>query len=125
LWHPSGVRVGVVLVLALLLLAAPAGGADSAPFWSAGKVLRRLDNAVVQVGTRKVRVDSATALCAGYGKFVRRAGVRQWQHFNCTYTTFTRALVDKDLDFRLHVRDRTRFTVSDARWVRGALPNGS
>ncbi|HEY6835120.1 MAG TPA: hypothetical protein VI142_01505 [Gaiellaceae bacterium] len=116
-------RVGVVLVLALLL-ATPAASAGGGSFWSVGKVLRRLDNAVVQVGRRKVRVDSATALCAGYGKSVRRERVRRWQHFNCTYTTFTRVLVDKDLDFRLHVRDRTRFTVSDARWVRGALPSG-
>jgi hypothetical protein len=116
-------RVGVVLVMALLL-ATPAAGADRGSFWSVGKVLHRLDHAVVHVGQRKVRVDSATALCAGYGKSVRPARVRMWQHFNCTYTTFTRALVDKDLDFRLHVRDRTRFTVSDARWVRGALPNG-
>jgi hypothetical protein len=117
------VRVGVVLVLALLL-ATPAASAGDGSFWSVGKVLRRLDNSYVQVGQRKVRVDSATALCAGYGRSLRRAHIRRWQHFNCTYTTFTRALVDKDLDFRLHVRDATRFTVSDARWVRGALPNG-
>jgi hypothetical protein len=118
------VRVGVVLVM-LLLLATPAAAADGGSFWSVGKVLRRLDNAVVQVGPRKVRIDSATTLCAGYGKSVRRASVRMWQHFNCTYTTFTHALVDKDLDFRLHVRDRTRFVLSDAHWVRGALASGS
>jgi hypothetical protein len=116
--------VGVVLVL-VFLLTAPAAAADGASFWSVSKVLRRLDGAAVQVGPRKVRIHSATTLCAGHGKSVRRAGARMWQQFNCTYTTFTRALVDKDLDFRLQVRDGTHFALSQAHWVRGALASGS
>jgi hypothetical protein len=118
------VRVGVVLVVVLLLVT-PAAAADGGSFWSVGKVLRRVDGTSVHVGARTLRIDDATTLCAGYGKSVRGASGRMWQHFNCTYTTFTRALVDKDLDFRLHVRDRTRFVLSQVHWVRGALASGS
>src|SRR5436190_15188849 len=111
-------RAGVVLV-AVLLLAASTAGAAAGPYWSVGKVLRRLDGAKIQVGSRKVRVESETTLCAGYGASIRRGRVRVWLHFICTYTTFTKALVDKDLEFRLHVRSATRFSISDAHWIVG------
>ncbi len=109
-------RVGVVL--SALLLAAPAAEA-ALPYWSIGKVLRRVDGAPIHIGARAVRVESDSTLCSGYGTSIRRGRIRMWRHFNCTYTTFTRAGVDRDLDFRLHVRGVTRFTISDAHWVSG------
>ena len=111
-------RAGVVLVAALML-AAPAAGGASAPYWSVGKVLRRVDGATIQVGSRKVRVDSETTLCAGYGASIRPGRLRLWRHFTCTYTTFTKALADKDLEFRVHVRGATQFSVTDAHWIVG------
>jgi hypothetical protein len=113
------VRTGVVLVTAALL-AAPVAAYAATPYWSAGKALRRLDGVAIKVGTRKVRVDSETTLCSGYGTSIRREGVRRWRHFACTYTTFTRAFVDRDLDFRLHVRGARRFSVSHVRWIGAA-----
>ena len=68
-------RVGVVLIAALLLAGSPADAA-TAPYWSVGKVLRRLDGAKIQVGSRKIRVDSETTLCAGYGTSIRRGRER-------------------------------------------------
>jgi hypothetical protein len=118
-------RTGVVLLSLWLLLALPAVGDAAVPYWSIGKVLRRLDGTAVQVASRKIRIDSDTTLCGGYGESIRRAGVRMWRHFHCTYTTFTRALVDRDLEFRLHVRDATRFSITNAHWVRGPLASGS
>jgi hypothetical protein len=111
------VRLGVVLAV-VLLFATPAGADASVPYWSIGKVLRRLDGARIHVGTRVVRVDSETTLCAGQGPSVRRRGVRMWRRFVCTYTTFTKGGVDRDIDFRVQVRSATRYTVTDAHWVR-------
>jgi hypothetical protein len=111
------VRLGVVLAV-FLLLATPAGGQTPGPYWSIGKVLRRLDGAKIHVGTRTVRVDSGTTLCAGEGPSIRRRGVRMWRRFVCTYTTFTRGGVDRDIDFRVRVRGATRYVVTDAHWVR-------
>jgi hypothetical protein len=41
-----------------------------------------------------------------------------WRRFVCTYTTFTRGGVDRDIDFRVRVRGATRYVVTDAHWVR-------
>jgi hypothetical protein len=112
-------RAGVVLV-ALLIAAAPAWAAP-VRYWSTTKVLGRLEGAKVTVGARTVRVRSATTLCAGQGTSIRRHGVRLWRSFACTYTTFTKAGVDRDLDFRVRVRSATRFTIWGVHWVpRGA-----
>jgi len=110
------VRAGVVLVV-LLLAAAPAAAGGSASYWSIGKLLRRLDGARIPVGTRTMRVNSESTLCAGRGTSIRREGVRRWRRFVCTYTTFTKTGVDRDLDFRVVVRNRTRYTIHDAHWV--------
>ena len=110
-------RAGVVLIA--LLLAAPAVADAAVPYWSIGKVLRRVDGATIRVGTRKVRIESDSTLCSGYGTSIHVGRVRMWRHFGCTYTTFTRAGVDRDLDFRLHVRGVTRFSIADAHWIRG------
>jgi hypothetical protein len=112
------VRAGVVLITAVLLAAPPAADA-AVPYWSVGKVLRRVDGATIRLGTRKVRVESDSTLCSGYGASIRRGRLRMWRHFNCTYTTFTKAGVDRDLDFRLHVRGARRFSISDAHWISG------
>ena len=111
-------RLGVVLAV-FLLLATAAAASTSGRYWSIGKVLRRLDGVRIHVGTRTVRVDSESALCSGEGPSIRRQGVRRWQRFVCTYTTFTRAGVDRDIDFRVQVRGTTRYVVTDAHWVGG------
>ena len=116
----SRVRTGVVLAGVVLFAAVAAGtGAAATPYWSAGKVLRKLDGSAVHVGTRTIRVSSETTLCAGEGPSIRRHGVRMWRHFACTYTTFTRSGADRDIDFRVHVRGSWRFAITDAHWVRG------
>lgn len=116
-----GMRAGGVLI-ALVLIAAAASAADAArsavPFWSIDKVLRKLDGDWVRVGSRRVRVHSDTTLCSGRGASVRRNGIRMWRRFLCTYTTFTKAGVDRDLEFRVRVLSRTRYAVWDAHWVR-------
>jgi hypothetical protein len=115
----AGVRAGVVLV-AFLIAAAPMAAATPARYWSTAKVLRRLDGAKLSVGARVVRVRSATTLCAGQGTSIRRHGIRLWRRFVCTYTTFTKAGVDRDVDFRVRTITATRYAVSDAHWVRPA-----
>lgn len=112
-------RAGVVLV-ALLIAVAPAAAATPARYWSTTKALHRIDGATIPVGTRAVRVHSATTLCAGEGTSIRRHGIRLWRRFACTYTTFTKAGVDRDLDFRIRTLGATRYAVSDAHWVRPA-----
>jgi hypothetical protein len=116
-----GVRAGVVLI-ALVLVAAAASTADAAqsavPFWSMNKLLRKLDGDWVRVGSRRVRIHSETTLCSGRGASVRRNGIRMWRRFLCTYTTFTKGGVDRDLEFRVRVLSSTRYAVWDAHWVR-------
>jgi hypothetical protein len=119
IWHLYVVRAAVVFALALLFVA-PAAPGPTISYWSVGKVLRRLDGTSIVVGARSVRIHSETTLCAGEGVSVRRSGVRMWRHFACTYTTFTGGSVDRDLDFRLHVRSAQRFVVSDAHWITGS-----
>jgi hypothetical protein len=112
-------RTGVVLLVALVLAAPGAAVGGTLPYWPLGKALRMLDDTRLRVGSRLVRIDSATTLCAGYGASIRRDGVRRWRHFACTYTTFTKTGVDRDVDFRLHVLSARRFSISDAYWVGG------
>jgi hypothetical protein len=118
------VRAGVVLIGLLLAMApaavAPAATSGTASYWSVAKLLRRLDGARIHVGSRTVRVNSETSLCAGRGTSIRRDGVRRWRRFMCTYTTFTRGGVDRDLDFRVVVRSRTRYSIYEAHWVLAA-----
>jgi hypothetical protein len=116
----SPMRAGVVLVaLALVLAAAPSAALASAPHWSMMKVLARLDGARIHVGSRTLRIDSDTTLCAGKGPAIRRDGVRKWRGFLCTYTTFTKSGADRDIDFRVRVLGRLRYQIYDAHWVRG------
>jgi hypothetical protein len=105
------------LLVAALLFAVPAALASSSQYWSITKVLRRLDGAKTRVGTHTVRIDSETTLCAGRKSSIRRNGVRMWRRFACTYTTFTKSGVDRDLDFRVSVLSARRYAILDAHWV--------
>lgn len=106
-------RLGVVLAF-VLVLATPVAADASTPYRSVGKILRRLDGATIRLGVRTVRVHGDTTLCAGQGPSVRRRGMRMWRRFACTYTTFTKGGVGRDIDFRAHVRSATRYAVTDA-----------
>ena len=110
-------RTGVVLTAVLLFLAAAASAQAAVPYWSVMKVLRRIDGTRLHVGTRTIRIDSDTALCSGRGPSIRKNGVRRWRRFDCTYTTFTKSGVDRDVDFHVRVLGTTRFAISDAHWV--------
>ena len=112
-------RTGVVLALVLLVFAAASAAQAAVPYWSVMKVLRRIDGTRIHVGTRTVRIDSDTALCSGRGRSIRKDGVRRWRRFACTYTTFTKSGVDRDVEFRVRVLGTTRFAIYDAHWVGG------
>ena len=118
--HLRLVRLAALFAAALLVAGTPAAARPATSFWSTAKVLRWIDGVHIRVGTRRVRLDGETTLCSGQGVSVRRRGVRLWRQFACTYTVFTRGFVDRDLDFRLHVLSATRFSVTDAHWVRAS-----
>jgi hypothetical protein len=111
------VRRGVAVILGLLAVAAPAAAHDVPYFWSVAKVMRVTDDVRVRVGKNVVRIHAETTLCAGQGTARRRSGVRRWRHFACTYTTFNRRGIGRDLDFRLHVLGVRKFLITDAHWV--------
>jgi hypothetical protein len=110
------VRRGLTLAVVLLAAGTPAAVAATW-YWPMTKVMRVLDGTRVRVGTAAVRIQSETTLCSGQGRSIRRNGVRRWSRFACTYTTFTRRGVDRDLDFRVLVRGQRRFRIVDAHWV--------
>jgi hypothetical protein len=111
------VRLGVVLVVIVLAVAAPAGARAPRWYWPVSKVMRAIDDVRVRIGTRVVRIHKETTLCSGEGPSIRRRGIRRWSRFACTYTTFTKRGVDRDLDFRVRVLGTTRFAITDAHWV--------
>jgi hypothetical protein len=111
-------RTAAVLI-AVGFLSATAAGQTSASYWSVTKVMRRIDGARVLVGTRTVKIDSDTALCAGRGPSIVVKRIRRWRRFACTYTTFTKRGVDRDLDFRVRVLGTRRYRIYDAHWVVG------
>jgi hypothetical protein len=113
-------RRGVTLigvVSAAVALAVPVADAGTEVYWPIPKLMRMLDGARVSVPGGVVRLDSETTLCAGRGASRRVRGARAWRSFACTYTLFTRKGVDRDLDFRVQIRDARRFRVTDAHWV--------
>jgi hypothetical protein len=103
--------------LAFVVLAASAGGRASTKYWPMAKLMRSIDDVRVRVGTRVVRIHSETTLRSGGGRPIRRRGVRMWSRFWCTYTTFTRQGVDRDLEFRVDVVSAKRFVIRDAHWI--------
>jgi hypothetical protein len=106
-------------ILAAFLLCVTSASATSAQYWSLDRVHRQLDRTVIVVGSQRVRVHSATTLCAGAGRPIRRSGIRMWRRFTCRYTTFTKAGLGPDLDLLVYVRSATRFSVARANWVEG------
>ena len=118
-----GVRRAILLaaLVAALSAAAPqVAGADSPRWrWSLAKVMRKIDDARIQVGSRVVRVRSRTTLCSGIGRGVRQRGVRRWAAFRCTYSAFVAGGI-YDCEFRVDVRGRTKYAITGARWIGGA-----
>jgi hypothetical protein len=110
-------RLGVFVVLGSVALAVPAEAHDRPFFWSVPKVMRAIDGVRLPVGRTAVRINAESSLCTGEGKARRRRGVRQWRHFWCTYTTFTRRGIGRDVEFRVHVLGVRRAAVTDARWI--------
>jgi hypothetical protein len=102
-----------------IVLAAPTVGLALGQYWPVAKVMRAIDGTRVRVGTRVVRIDTETTLCSGEGRSVVRRGVRMWSRFACTFTTFTRSGVDRDLDFQVYVTGRTRYAIRHAHWALG------
>jgi hypothetical protein len=111
------VRYGVVLIVLLLVFAPPAAGRALRWYWPMAKLMRAIDDVRVRVGTRVVRIHTETTLCSGEGPSIRRREVRRWSRFSCTYTTFTKLGVDRDLDFRVRITGTRRFVITDAHWV--------
>jgi hypothetical protein len=113
------VRLGVVLILLSVALAAPAAAHVRGAFWPTAKAMRAVDDARVRIGTRVVLVNVETTLCSGEGPAIRRRGVRVWKHFRCTYTTFTPTGPGRDVEFRVHALDARRIAITNARWIVG------
>jgi hypothetical protein len=113
------VRLGVVLIVFPLVLAAPAAAHTGGAFWPAAKVMRAVDGSRIHVGTKVVRVDSDTTLCSGEGRVKLRRGVRTWTHFRCTFSTFTARGPGRDVEFRVHALDARRIATTSARWIAG------
>jgi hypothetical protein len=103
--------------IVVLVLASSAGGRTLTAYWPMTKLMRSIDDVRVRVGERVVRIHSETTLCSGGGRAIRRRGVRMWSRFWCTYTTFTRQGVDRDLEFRVDVVSAKRFVIRDAHWI--------
>jgi hypothetical protein len=99
------------------VLPAPAAGRALRFYWPMSKVMRAIDDVRVRVGTRVVRIHKETTLCSGLAPSIRRAGIRRWSRFACTYTTFTKQGVDRDVDFRVRILGLRRFAITDAHWV--------
>ena len=74
------------------------------------------DGALLVLGKRALRVDSATTLCSGDGPSVMTRGVRRWSSFDCTYTTFSHG-IDQDLDFHVVLVGPHRYALRDVHWV--------
>jgi hypothetical protein len=105
------------MALCLFVLASPAAAQVSARYWTVGKVMRMIDNVRISVHGRVVRIESESTLCSGEGASIRPRGIRRWHRFACTFTTFRKFRVDRDLEFRVRVTSSTRFVVFDAHWV--------
>jgi hypothetical protein len=109
-------RFAVVFLLAIVL-AVPAGAATLTRYWSVAHAMRSIDGARVRVGTRVLRIHADTTVCSGKGRRIRRQGMRMWSRFVCTFTTFTKIGLDRDLEFDVQVTGRARFLIRDADWI--------
>jgi hypothetical protein len=84
--------------------------------WPVEKVMQTIDGTRLGVDGRRLRIDSATALCSGLGSPVVRSGVRRWRAFDCTYTTF-KGGIDRDVEFRVAVTGPNGYSVLSSDWV--------
>jgi hypothetical protein len=109
-------RLAAVL-LVVLVLAGPARAATATRYWTLAHAMRAIDGVRIRVGTRVVRIGTDSTLCSGEGRKIRRHGVRMWHRFACTYTTFTKKGIDRDLEFQVYVIGRTGFAIRDAHWI--------
>jgi hypothetical protein len=110
-------RLGVVVVLAMLVVAGPADGRELAPRWPLARTMQAIDGRRVLVDGRRVRIETDSTLCGGEGASVRIAGVRRWSRFACTFTTFGARGIERDLDFRVRVVGVRRLAIVNVRWV--------
>ena len=108
--------VPVTLVLAVLLLAPVARTHDTPSAWPYRTLIVRITGHSVTSLGRPIRVDRDLVICSGEGRSIRRRGVRRWKHFTCTQTRFDRSGLDRDITFRVHVLDRTRFLITNVRY---------
>jgi hypothetical protein len=113
------VRLGVVLILLSLVLAARGEAHTGGAYWPVAKAMRTLEGDRVRVSSTVVRIDSSTTLCSGEGRVKRRQGVPTWTHFHCTFTTFRGGLPWRDLEFRVHALDTRRIAITSPRWIVG------
>jgi hypothetical protein len=116
-WLPARRARFLVPWIAFLALVAPADGRALIAYWPMTKVMRSIDDVRVRVGTRVVRINSETTLCSGEGRAIRRRGIRMWSRFSCTYTTFTRQGVDRDLEFQVVIVSANRFVIRKVHWI--------
>lgn len=103
--------------LVALVLAVPVRAATLTRYWTLTHAMRAIDGVRIRVGTRVVRIETDSTLCSGEGRRIRRHGERMWSRFVCTFTTFTKSGVDRDLEFHLYVTGRTLFAIRDAHWI--------
>ena len=83
--------------------------------WSYPMLIRRIAEAPVPLSNRRPVIDRDLVICNGEGRRIRVRGTRGWKHFTCTQTLFQRG-VDRDLTFRVHVRGKNRFHITNARY---------
>jgi hypothetical protein len=107
----------VALCLVCFVFATRALGRAQTAYWPMTKLMRAIDDVRVRVGMRVVRIHSETTLCSGAGLPIRRRGIRMWSRFFCTYTTFTKQGLDRDLEFRVDIVSTRRFLIRDVHWV--------
>jgi hypothetical protein len=108
--------VPFTLVLAVLAVAPEARTHDTQSAWPYRILIARIAGHSLAPLGRRIRVDRDLVICSGDGRPIRRRGVRRWKHFTCTQTLFDRSGLDRDITFRVHVLDRTRFRITDARY---------
>lgn len=108
--------VPVMAVAVALAMQAPV--AESHPtrwVWSYSTLIQRIDGARVTLSGRRVLVNRELVICNGEGRTRRFRGARGWSHFTCTQTLFRNGL-DRDVTFRVHVRGRSLFAITNARY---------
>jgi hypothetical protein len=107
--------VPFVLVLAMLSLAPEARPHDTRSAWPYRTLISRIAGKPVTLPDRRIRVDPDLVICSGEGRPIRRGGVRRWKHFTCTQTLFSKG-VGRDVTFRVHVLNRVRSLITNARY---------